>query len=77
MAIISGFVSKYHFWKEQFFFVRVSDASVETSAILVFTTIWGKRGIPDSERLLSLVSKMFDLYSLGFFFSVRHFLSGS
>ncbi|KAF3564340.1 hypothetical protein DY000_02015930 [Brassica cretica] len=29
MAIISGFVSKYHFLKEQFFFVRVSDASVE------------------------------------------------
>ncbi|KAF3561277.1 hypothetical protein DY000_02016618 [Brassica cretica] len=40
---------------EQFFFVRVSDASVETSAILVFTTGWGKRSIPDSERLLSLL----------------------
>ncbi|KAF3603745.1 hypothetical protein F2Q69_00035147 [Brassica cretica] len=38
MAIISEFISKYHFWKEQFFFVRVSDASVEASSISVVST---------------------------------------
>ncbi|CDY23705.1 BnaC01g24160D [Brassica napus] len=43
MAIISEFISKYHFWKEQFFFVRVSDASVEASSISVFRTGWGKK----------------------------------
>ncbi|KAF3527521.1 hypothetical protein DY000_02039718 [Brassica cretica] len=43
MAIISEFISKYHFWKEQFFFVRVSDASVEASSIPVFRTGWGKK----------------------------------
>ena len=75
MAIISEFVSKYHFWKEQFFFVRVSDDSVEASASPMFRTGWGKKGIPDSERLLSLVSTMSDLHWV--FFSVRHFLSGS
>ncbi|KAF3605047.1 hypothetical protein DY000_02047427 [Brassica cretica] len=63
MAIISGFVSKYHFWKEQFFFVRVSDASVEASAIPIFRTGWGTKGIPDSRRSLSLVSTMSDLLS--------------
>ena len=56
--------------------VRVSDASVEASTIPIFRTGWGKKGIPDSERLLSLVSTMSDL-QLCFFFSVRHFLSGS
>uniref|UniRef100_A0A0D3EAA4 Uncharacterized protein n=1 Tax=Brassica oleracea var. oleracea TaxID=109376 RepID=A0A0D3EAA4_BRAOL len=43
MAIISEFVSKYHFWKEQFFLVRVSDASVEASASPMFRTGWGKK----------------------------------
>ncbi|CDY38069.1 BnaC03g75080D [Brassica napus] len=43
MAIISGFASKYHYWKEHFFFVCVSDASVEASAIAVFSTRWGQR----------------------------------
>ncbi|KAF3512442.1 hypothetical protein F2Q69_00005882 [Brassica cretica] len=43
MAIISGFASKYHYWKEHFFFVCVSDASVEASAIPVFSTRWGQR----------------------------------
>ncbi|KAF2609547.1 hypothetical protein F2Q70_00011390 [Brassica cretica] len=67
MAIISGFASKYHYWKEHFFFVCVSDASVEASAIPVFSTRWGQRGILDSERSLSLALKTFDLYSLVFF----------
>ncbi|KAF3585938.1 hypothetical protein F2Q69_00029177 [Brassica cretica] len=49
MAIISEFVSKYHFWKDQFFFVRVSDASVEASAIPMFRTVWEKKGILDFE----------------------------
>ena len=43
MAIISEFISKYHFWKEQFFFVRLRDASVEASAIPIFRTGWGKK----------------------------------
>ncbi|KAF3592286.1 hypothetical protein DY000_02022077 [Brassica cretica] len=72
MAIISGFVSKYHFWKEQFFFVRVSDTSVEASAIPVFRTGWGRRGILDYERLLCLVLKMFDPYTLDFRFTVSN-----
>ncbi|KAF3554947.1 hypothetical protein F2Q69_00013743 [Brassica cretica] len=55
MAIILRFASKYHYWKEQFFFVRVSDATVEAGAIPVFRTIWGQRGILDSERFLSLL----------------------
>ncbi|CDY43405.1 BnaC03g75330D [Brassica napus] len=53
MAIISGFVSKYHFWKEHFFLVRVSDASVEASAIPIFRTRWGTKGIPNSEWIAS------------------------
>ncbi|KAF2580574.1 hypothetical protein F2Q68_00004883 [Brassica cretica] len=57
MAIISGFVSKYRVWKEKFFFVCVSDASVEVSAIPIFRTGWGTKGIPDSERSLSLKRK--------------------
>ncbi|KAF3519985.1 hypothetical protein DY000_02060051 [Brassica cretica] len=44
MAIISGFISKYYFWKEHFFFVRVSDTSVEASAIPIFRTGWGTKG---------------------------------
>ncbi|CDY23923.1 BnaC02g29500D [Brassica napus] len=44
MAIISGFISKYHFCKEHFFFVLVSDASVEASAIPIFRTGWGTKG---------------------------------
>ncbi|KAF3548538.1 hypothetical protein DY000_02007840 [Brassica cretica] len=43
MAIILGFVSKYHFWKEHFFFVRVSDTSVEASTIPIFRTGWGTK----------------------------------
>ncbi|KAF3543445.1 hypothetical protein DY000_02007319 [Brassica cretica] len=43
MAIISGFVSKYRVWKEKFFFVCVSDASVEASAIPIFRTGWGTK----------------------------------
>ena len=62
MAIISGFVSKYHFWKEHFFFVRVSDASVEASAIPIFRTRWGTKGIPNSECLLSLILTISDFY---------------
>ena len=61
MEIISGFVSKYRVLKEQFSFVRVSDASVEVRAITIFRTGWGTKGIPDSERSLSLVSMMSDL----------------
>ena len=71
MAIILRFASKYHYWKEQFFFVRVSDATVEAGAIPVFRTIWGQRGILDSQRFLSLVLKTFDLYSLGFLFFLQ------
>ncbi|KAF2612104.1 hypothetical protein F2Q70_00011388 [Brassica cretica] len=43
MAIISGFASKYHYWKGQFFFVRVSDASVEANTIPFFRTRWRQR----------------------------------
>ncbi|KAF3519986.1 hypothetical protein DY000_02060050 [Brassica cretica] len=64
MAIISGFVSKYHFWKEHFFFVRVSDASVEASAIPIFRTRLGTKGIPNSECLLSLILTISDFYGL-------------
>nr|VDC96520.1 unnamed protein product [Brassica oleracea] len=49
MAIILGFVSKYHFWKEHFFFVRVRDTSVEASTIPIFRTGWGTKGIPNFE----------------------------
>ena len=74
MAIILGFISKYHFWKEQFFLVRVSDASVEASTIPIFRTGWGKKGIPDSERLLSLVSTMSDLQLCFFLVSATFYL---
>ena len=67
MAIISGFVSKYHFWKEHFFFVRDSDASVEASAIPIFKTGWGTKGIPNSECPLSLPLTISDVV---FFFVV-------
>ncbi|KAF2589212.1 hypothetical protein F2Q70_00038981 [Brassica cretica] len=61
MAIISGFVSKYCVWKEQFFFVRVSDASVEASAIPIFRTGWGtkgSRGIGRRSRVITRASML-------------------
>ena len=54
MAIILGLVSKYHFWKEHFFFVRVRDTSVEASTIPIFRTGWGTKGIPNFECLCYL-----------------------
>ncbi|CDY18292.1 BnaC09g30420D [Brassica napus] len=55
MAIIAGFVSNYHDWKNFFFYVRIDNASVEESCIPILRTTWGRK---------VLVSTIFDLTHL-------------
>uniref|UniRef100_A0A0D3BV64 Uncharacterized protein n=1 Tax=Brassica oleracea var. oleracea TaxID=109376 RepID=A0A0D3BV64_BRAOL len=43
MAIIAGFVSNYHDWKNFFFYVRINNASVEESCIPILRTTWGRK----------------------------------
>ncbi|KAF2567878.1 hypothetical protein F2Q68_00025483 [Brassica cretica] len=43
MAIIAGFVSNYHDWKNFFFYVRIDNASVEESCIPILRTTWGRK----------------------------------
>ena len=74
MVIISGFVSKYRVWKEQFFFVCVSDASIEASAIPILTFILLK---VSRKITLTVLPKSMITLTISRFLITRSITSGS